>query len=206
MGACGALVICVLRGTFSLRMLHQVIVQTTTLTAMVFFIYIGASAFNLIFWLIGGIAGVTGFLESLQLGSWGTLALILSVLFVMGFILDWIELVVVSFVIFRPAIDSLDFTGYIDSPVMALSWITVLIAITLQTSFLTPPFGYALFFLRGSAPKNVRMQDIYKGIVPYVVMLLIAIACVAAFPKVATWLPEQVSRMMPRARPAGIDI
>jgi TRAP-type mannitol/chloroaromatic compound transport system permease large subunit len=95
-------------------------------------------------------------------------------------------------VIFRPAIDSLDFTGYIDSPVMALSWITVLIAITLQTSFLTPPFGYALFFLRGSAPKNVRMQDIYKGIVPYVVMLLIAIACVAAFPKVATWLPEQV--------------
>jgi TRAP-type mannitol/chloroaromatic compound transport system permease large subunit len=89
----------------------------------------------------------------------------------MGFILDWIELVVVSFVIFRPAIDSLDFTGYIDSPVMALSWITVLIAITLQTSFLTPPFGYALFFLRGSAPKN---------------------ACVAAFPKVATWLPEQV--------------
>jgi tripartite ATP-independent transporter DctM subunit len=192
MGACGALVICMLRGTFSLRMLHQVIVQTTTLTAMVFFIYIGASAFNLIFWLIGGIAGVTGFLESLQLGNWGTLALILSVLFVLGFILDWIELVVVSFVIFRPAIDSLDFSGYIDSPVMALSWITVLIAITLQTSFLTPPFGYALFFLRGAAPKNVRMQDIYKGIIPYVVMLLIAIVFVASFPKVATWLPEQV--------------
>ena len=87
---------------------------------------------------------------------------------------------------------------------MALSWITVLIAITLQTSFLTPPFGYALFFLRGSAPKNVRMQDIYKGIVPYVVMLLIAIACVAAFPKVATWLRNRCSRMMLRARPAGI--
>ena len=192
MGACGALLISLLRGSLSLRMLHQVIVQTALLTAMVFFIYMGASAFNLIFWLIGGIAGVTGFLEFFQLGSYGTLGLILLILFLLGFILDWIELVVVSFVMFRPALDSLDFSGYVDPPLFALAWITVLIAMTLQSSFLTPPFGYALFFLKGSAPKKIRMQDIYRGIVPFVVMQLLAIMIVASFPKVATWLPEQV--------------
>jgi TRAP-type mannitol/chloroaromatic compound transport system permease large subunit len=192
MGACGALLISLLRGSLTLRMLHQVIVQTAVLTAMVFFIYMGASAFNLIFWLVGGISGVTSFLESLQLGSYGTLGLILLVLFLLGFILDWIELVVVSFVMFRPAIDSLDFSGYVDSPLLALAWITTLIAMTLQSSFLTPPFGYALFFLRGSAPKKIRMQDIYRGIVPFVVMQLMAIIIVASFPKVATWLPQQV--------------
>ena len=75
---------------------------------------------------------------------------------------------------------------------MALAWVTTLIALTLQTSFLTPPFGYALFFLRGAAPKSIRMQDIYRGIVPFVVMQLAAIVIVASFPKVATWLPGQV--------------
>ncbi|MGE5257903.1 MAG: TRAP transporter large permease subunit [Hyphomicrobiales bacterium] len=192
MGACGALLISLLRKSLSLRLLHQVIIQTAALTAMVFFIYMGASAFNLIFWLIGGISGVTGFLESLQLGSYGTLVLILLILFLLGFILDWIELVVVSFVMFRPAIDSLDFSGYVDPPMYALAWVTTLIAMTLQSSFLTPPFGYALFFLRGSAPKKIRMQDIYRGIVPFVVIQLMAIIIVASFPKVATWLPQHV--------------
>jgi TRAP-type mannitol/chloroaromatic compound transport system permease large subunit len=192
MGACGALVIGFLRGGLSLRMLHQVVVQTAVLTAMVFFIYMGASVFNLIFWLIGGIAGITAFLESLQLGSYGTLGLILTVLFLLGFILDWIELVVVSFVMFRPAIDSLDFSGSVDPPMLALAWITTLIAMTLQTSFLTPPFGYALFFLRGSAPKTIRMQDIYRGIIPFVVIQLAAIVIVTSFPQVSTWLPKQV--------------
>lgn len=191
-GACGALGIALLRGGVTLRMLHQVVVQTTVLTAMVFFIYMGASAFNLIFWLIGGIEGITGFLENLRLGSYATLGLILLVLFLLGFILDWIELVVVSFVMFRPALDGLDFSGSVDPPVMALAWITTLIALTLQTSFLTPPFGYALFFLRGAAPKSVRMQDIYRGIIPFVVIQLAAIVIVASFPKMATWLPGQV--------------
>jgi tripartite ATP-independent transporter DctM subunit len=192
MGACGALLISLLRKSLSLRMFHRVVIQTAALTAMVFFIYMGASAFNLIFWLIGGISGVTGFLESLQLGSYGTLGLILLILFVLGFILDWIELVVVSFVMFRPAIDSLDFSGYVDPPMFALAWVTTLIAMTLQSSFLTPPFGYALFFLRGSAPKKIRMQDIYRGIIPFVVIQLMAIIIVASFPKVATWLPQHV--------------
>jgi tripartite ATP-independent transporter DctM subunit len=198
MGACGALAICLLRGTFSLRLLDQVIRGTTVLTAMVFFIYIGACAFNLVFWLIGGTTGVAGLIDRLELGSWGTLMLILGVLFLLGFILDWIELVVVSFVVFRPAIDALDFTGTIDQPVLALAWVTVLIAMTLQSSFLTPPFGYALFFLRGAAPKSIRMQDIYKGIIPFVIIQIIALSCVAAFPKIATWLPGQVFTDAPR--------
>lgn len=192
MGACGALLIGLLRGSLTWRLLHQVIVQTAVLTAMVFFIYMGASAFNLVFWLLGGIEGITGFLESLKLGSYGTLGLILLVLFLLGFLLDWIELVAVSFVMFRPALDALDFSGTVGSPLLALAWVTTLIAMTLQTSFLTPPFGYALFFLKGAAPKKVRMQDIYRGIIPFVVMQLAAIVIVATFPRVATWQPKQV--------------
>jgi tripartite ATP-independent transporter DctM subunit len=197
-GACGALMICLIRKTFSIRLFHRVVRETTVLTAMVFFIYIGACAFNLVFWLIGGTTAVAGLIERLQLDSWGTLMLLLGVLFLLGFILDWIELVVVSFVVFRPVIDGLDFTGTIDPPVLALAWVTVLVAMTLQSSFLTPPFGYALFFLRGSAPKGIRMQDIYRGIIPFVIIQVIALSCVATFPKLATWLPGQVFTDAPR--------
>jgi len=191
-GAGGVLLLCLVCGRASAAILNRVVTGTANITAMVFFIFMGASVFNLVFRLLGGVDAVAGFLAHLSLGSWGTLGLILLVLFALGFFVDWIELVMVSFAIFRPAIDSLDFSSLIHQPVLAYSWITVLIALTLQVSFLTPPFGYALFFLKGAAPRQVRMADIYRGIVPFVLLHLLAIGCVASFPAIATWLPGEM--------------
>ena len=191
-GAAGAVLLSLLHRSFSLRRLHEVVVQTTIMTAMVFFIFVGASIFSLIFRLLGGVDRVAGFLSGLGLGRWGTLALVLAVIFVLGCFLDWLEIVLISFTIFRPVLDSLDFAGHIDRPYLAFGWITILVALTLQSSFLTPPFGFALFFLKGAAPARVRMADIYRGIVPFVVIQILVIGIVAAFPVIATWLPDQL--------------
>lgn len=191
-GAGGAVVLAGFRRSLSLRGLHTVVERTTVMTAMVFLIFVAASVFSLIFRLLGGVDRVAGFLAGLHLGHWETLGVVLGVIFVLGCFIDWLEIVLISFVIFRPALDGLDFSSHIDRPYLAFGWITVLVALTLQSSFLTPPFGFALFFLRGSAPAGVRMADIYKGILPFIVIQLIAIASVAAFPQLATWLPDHL--------------
>lgn len=192
MGAAGASVLAALCGTLSARRCHAVVVQTTVMTAMVFLIFVAASVFSLVFRLLGGVDRVAGLLGGLGVGNGGTLALVLGVIFVLGCFIDWLEIVLVSFVIFRPVLDGLDFSGFIDRPYLAFGWITILVALTLQSSFLTPPFGFALFFLRGSAPARVRMADIYKGILPFVLIQLLVIGCVAALPQLATWLPDHV--------------
>jgi tripartite ATP-independent transporter DctM subunit len=199
-GAAGAILLSLLRGTLSVRLLHHAIRQTVVMTAMVFFIYVGASFFSLIFRLLGGVEAVTAFLGGLHLGNWGTLALVLAVIFAMGCFMDWVEIVLISFTIFRPVLDRLDFTGHVDRPYVAFGWITVLVALTLQSSFLTPPFGFALFFVKGSAPSSVRMADVYRGIVPFVAIQILVIVCVAAFPRIATWLPDQLLNLeVPRS-------
>jgi tripartite ATP-independent transporter DctM subunit len=191
-GALGALLFTGLHGNLSLRLLHEAVVRTTVTTAMVFFIFVGATTFSLIFRLVGGVDALTTGLTGLGLGSWGTLALVLLVVFVLGCFLDWLEIVLISFTILRPVLDALDFSAHIARPYVAFGWITILVGLTLETSFLTPPFGYALFFVRGAAPSGVRMADLYRGIVPFVVIQLIVIVCVAAFPGIATWLPDQL--------------
>lgn len=192
LGAAGALLLGMSRRGASLRLLHGAITRTTVMTAMVFLIFVGASTFSLIFRLLGGIDRIANLLTGLHLGSWGTLALVLGVIFALGCFLDWLEIVLISTVIFRPVLDALDFSAHVDQPYLAFGWITILIALTLQSSFLTPPFGFALFFLRGSAPASVRMGDIYRGVLPFIVIQLIVIASVAAFPLLAIWLPDQL--------------
>ncbi|OGK90579.1 MAG: hypothetical protein A2W08_14150 [Candidatus Rokubacteria bacterium RBG_16_73_20] len=203
-GAAGAVVLAALCGTLSVRRLHAAVVQTTVTTAMVFLIFVAASVFSLVFRLLGGVDRVAGFLTGLGLGNWGTLALVLAVIFVLGCFIDWLEIVLISFVIFRPVLDGLAFPGFIDRPYLAFGWITILVALTLQSSFLTPPFGFALFFLRGSAPVGVRMADIYKGILPFVLIQLLTLGAVAAFPQLATWLPDQLLDL--RAAVRGIKV
>lgn len=200
LGAAGAILLSLLRRRLSLPVLRDAVARTTITTAMVFFIFIGASAFSLIFRLLGGFHAVSTFLAGLHLGNWGTLAVVLAVIFALGFFMDWIEIIVISFAVFRPVFDALDFSGYIDRPYLAFGWITILLALTLQSSFLTPPFGFALFFLKGSAPPGFRMADLYRGIVPFVLIQLITIGVVAAFPSVATWLPDRILHLeAPRA-------
>ena len=116
----------------------------------------------------------------------------LIILFVLGFFIDWIEITLVSLPILYPAISQLDFSAYVGSEQLARLWIGALVALVLQTSFLTPPFGFALFFLKGAAPDSIRMAQIYRGVIPLVAIQLLMIAAVLMFPALVTILPKAV--------------
>lgn len=150
------------------------------ITAMVFLILIGASLFALVFRGYGGDDLVSGLLAGIPGGKWGALAATMLVMFVLGFFLDFIEIVFVVVPLVAPPLILLGF-----DPV----WLAILMALNLQTSFLTPPFGFALFYLRGAAPDSLSTADIWRGAIPYIGLQLVMIALVAAIPALATWLP-----------------
>jgi tripartite ATP-independent transporter DctM subunit len=160
--------------------LGAVVRSTSQITAMVFVILIGAAVFSLVFRGLGGDVAVDNFLSSLPGGRLAAVALVMAVMFVLGFFLDFIEITFVVVPIVAPILLQMDI-----DPV----WLGVMMAINLQTSFLTPPFGFALFYLRGVAPPSVRTGDIYRGVAPFVVIQIIALALLAAAPQIATWLP-----------------
>lgn len=188
-GAAGALLLMVLNRSLTLRTLHEVVTSTAQLTAMVFFIAIAATVFSYMFRYFGGDTMILKLLRGLGLGNWGTLLTIMAIIFILGFFIDWIEIALITLPIFHPVLQALDFSAYVGSPELAAIWITVLIALNLQTSFLTPPFGFALFFLKGSAPPGVTIADIYRGIMPVVAIQILGIGLVMAMPWLATWLP-----------------
>jgi tripartite ATP-independent transporter DctM subunit len=190
LGAAGALLAAVAQRRFSAADLGEVIRQTTLTTAMVFLIFLGASVFSLVFGLLGGAGLIAGAFRSLELGAVGVLIVILLLVFVLGFFFDWVEIVLIAFPILKPVLEGLDFGGHVGGAHLTLYWAAVLLALNLQTSFLTPPFGYALLLAKGAAPPGVTLADIYRGVVPYVLIQLVVIATLIAFPAIATWLPD----------------
>ncbi|MGF1625932.1 MAG: TRAP transporter large permease subunit, partial [Alphaproteobacteria bacterium] len=175
-----------LRITAKADILKRVCGSTMEITAMVFVILIGAGLFSLVFRGYGGDHAVTRLLtdEDLVGGPAGAILLVMLVMFVLGFFLDFIEITFVVVPVVAPALLANDFVD----PV----WLGVLMAMNLQTSFLTPPFGFALFYLRGVAPKEVRTMQIYKGVMPFILIQLVALGVLALFPGLATWLPDQL--------------
>lgn len=171
----------------------QICVETATIVAMVFLIIIAANAFTLVFRILDGDDMVEGFLVALNLGTWGTLLFVLSVVFILGFFIDWLEIVVISLPIFMPVLVELDFTEHVGPTLLVNVWLATLFALVLQTSFVTPPFGFALFFLRGSAPPGVTMTDIYRGAIPIVGLQLLVLALVIRFP----WLATSIASGLP---------
>jgi TRAP-type mannitol/chloroaromatic compound transport system permease large subunit len=161
--------------------LTNVMRSTMEISCMVFLILLGASVFSLVFRGLGGEKIVSDVLNSMPGGMFGAMLLVMAVMFLMGFFLDFIEIVFVVVPIVGPILLQMDM-----SPV----WLGVMIAVNLQTSFLTPPFGFALFYLRGVAPPSISTMDIYRGIVPFVVIQVIGLFLIAAFPNLATWLPK----------------
>ncbi len=155
--------------------------STARITAMVFMILIGATLFSLVFRGFRGDELVEAILHSLPGGMWGALAAVMLAMFILGFFLDFIEIIFVVVPIVAPAL----FLMGID-PI----WLGVMMAINLQTSFMTPPFGFALFYLRGVAPPQVRTMQIYRGAIPFIGLQILALVIVALFPQIATWLPE----------------
>jgi tripartite ATP-independent transporter DctM subunit len=182
-GAVGALLLALQRNALSMEKLREITRGTLSISSMVFLILIGASVFSLVFRGYGGDDGVRAVLESLPGGVFGALLTVMLVMFLLGFVLDFIEITFVVVPIVGPVLLSMGL-----DPV----WLGIMIAINLQTSFLTPPFGFALFYLRGVAPPEVSTGQIYRGVIPFVGIQILALIILALFPALATWLPDRI--------------
>jgi TRAP-type mannitol/chloroaromatic compound transport system permease large subunit len=180
LGLCGGIAVALLR-CFRAQVLQAVASSTMTITAMIFATLIGATLFALVFRGLGGEELVKDALSGIPGGTYGALLVVMLVIFAMGFFLDFVEITIIVIPIVGPIL----LTMGVD-PI----WLGVLIAMNLQTSFLTPPFGFSLFYLAGVAPKEVRTSDIYRGIVPFVLLQLVGLGLVMGFPALATWLPD----------------
>ncbi len=183
-GAFGALVMAIAKNQLSLTTLKEIGLATTRVTTMVFTILVGASIFSLVFRGFGGEELINQVFQSLPGGLVGATILVMIVIFLLGFILDFIEITFVVVPLVAPVLIILG-----ADPV----WLGIMIAINLQTSFLTPPFGFALFYLRGVAPKSVHTSDIYSGVVPFIVLQLALLMVLAVWPELVTWLPQTLT-------------
>jgi len=182
-GGMGALLLAIARRGLDLARLQDIMRATLRISSMVFLILIGASIFSLVFRGYGGDDGVRAILESLPGGVVGAVLVVMLVMFLLGFVLDFIEITFVVVPIVGPVLLAMGL-----DPV----WLGIMIAINLQTSFLTPPFGFALFYLRGVAPPSVTTTQIYRGAIPFVAIQLFALLLIAAFPELVTWLPDKI--------------
>jgi tripartite ATP-independent transporter DctM subunit len=186
-GAFGALLLALFNGRLTLGVLEGVCHTAARTVAMIFFIIISATCFAYVYRSLGGDDIVEHLIKSSGLSDWGFLILIMAITFVLGFFLDWIEITLIVLPVFAPIVATLDFGDHVPKAEITY-WFIVLMAVNLQTSFLTPPFGFALFYLKGIAPKEVRIQSIYKGIIPFVLLQLTAVVIVMTFPDVALWI------------------
>jgi tripartite ATP-independent transporter DctM subunit len=182
-GAMGALLLAAIRQQLTLVRLQEVMRSTLKISSMVFLILIGASVFSLVFRGYGGDDGVRAILGSLPGGVIGAVIAVMLVMFLLGFVLDFIEITFVVVPIVGPVLLAMGL-----DPV----WLGIMIAINLQTSFLTPPFGFALFYLRGVAPPEITTPQIYRGVIPFVAIQLFALLLLAVFPDLVTWLPNRI--------------
>ena len=182
-GAVGAMILALLRRQFDLEKLRVVVRSTTEVTCMVFFILIGASVFSLVFRGFGGDDAVHEMLTNLPGGVVGAVFVVMLIMFLLGFVLDFIEITFVVVPIVGPVLLAMDL-----DPV----WLGIMMALNLQTSFLTPPFGFALFYLRGVAPESISTMQIYRGVAPFIVIQVIMLGLLALVPGLATWLPDVV--------------
>ena len=182
-GGMGALILAVLRRQMNLQRLQEIMRSTLRISSMVFMILIGASIFSLVFRGYGGDDGVRSILEALPGGVIGAVVVVMLVMFLLGFVLDFIEITFVVVPIVGPVLLAMGL-----DPV----WLGIMIAINLQTSFLTPPFGFALFYLRGVAPPEIKTSQIYRGVMPFVAIQLLALLLIAIFPELVTWLPQKI--------------
>ena len=197
-GAFGATFLAVIGNKFTLPMLRSVLHSSGLTISMVFMIILSATCFAYVFRSLGGDYIVEELIEKAGLGSWGLLFLLMGMTFMLGFFLDWVEITLIILPIFAPLVVLLDFGDHVsqltglDGRKETLVWFLVLMAINLQTSFLTPPFGFALFYLKGVAPPEVATLSIYRGVIPFVIIQLIGLAIVIYEPEMALWLPRLI--------------
>ncbi len=181
-GAFGATLLAWINKRLNLQVWREVVRQTTITTAFIFGILVGAAAFALVLRGLGGDELIEDALLGLNLGDHGTIIAIMLIVFLLGFVLDWIQIVLIVLTLVAPVVKALGFD---------LVWFTILFAVCLQTSFLTPPVGLALFYLKGVAPPEITIRHIYRGVAPFILIQLAGLILVYIFPPLVTWLPQQ---------------
>ena len=182
-GALGSVFLAIINKQFNLKVLKDVLVQTSKITSMIFILLIGATIFSLVFRGLEGDIFINNALSALPGEIYTKLFIVMLAIFILGFILDFIEITYVVIPVVAPILLSMGI-----DPI----WLGILIAINLQTSFLTPPFGFAIFYLRSVMPKNIKTTEVYKGVIPFIFIQIITIILIVIFPEVTTWLPEKV--------------
>ena len=193
-GALGSIILTITYKRFNFAVLKDVVLNTMNTSAYIFGIFVGATIFALVLRECGGDQFIEDGLNSLGLGPYGLIIAILIIIFFLGFFLDWIEISLIILPLMGPVVMGLDLAvngfGVVNNP--NLVWFALLVAVTLQTSFLTPPVGFAIFYLKGVCPPGIKLTDIYKGVVPFIILQLIALSLVFIFPDLVTWLPAKV--------------
>lgn len=195
-GALGATLLALVNRKLNFTVIKEVLYATFNTNAYIFGILIGATCFALVLRGLGGDEFIERMLTGLPFGPYGIIGFVLFCVFILGFFLDWVEITLIILPLIAPVIAKLDITiqgyGVVGEPEMV--WFLLLMAVTLQTSFLTPPVGFALFYLKGVAPPGVRLADIYRGVIPFIILQLFGLIVVGLWPQLVTWLPAMAYR------------
>jgi tripartite ATP-independent transporter DctM subunit len=197
-GAGGAILLAMFKWSLNWKVFVDVCQRSALTGAMLFGIFVGATCFSFVFRTLGGEHLIIEFIEATGVGAWGVLAVLMLMIFLLGFFFDWIEITLIILPIFAPVVGLLDFGDHVgvwEGVVKAnIIWFLVLAAVNLQTSFLTPPFGFALFDMKGVAPPGVTIQHIYRGIIPFVGLQVVGLILCMIFPELVLWLPSYLLR------------
>jgi tripartite ATP-independent transporter DctM subunit len=194
-GSAGALLLAALRRKLSLRTLRAVIEQAGLTNAMVFFLFFGATMFSYVFRSLGGDDIVRELLAAAGIDSgWKIIVFLQVLVFVLGFFFDWIEITLIVLPIFAPVLLQIDFSEHLGggAGIAFLTWFVIVLSVNLQTSFLTPPFGFTLFCMRATIPPSVTMAQIYRGSAPFVILQLAGLFLTIVYPEVVLWLPRRL--------------
>jgi len=192
-GCIGAMFLAWTNKTLTFKTLKEVIRLAGLTNGMVFFIFFGAQLFSYVFRSLGGDDLIVELLGVIGIDTgWEILVFMLLLTFALGFFFDWIEITLIVLPVFAPILQGIDFGPHIGDggPIVFLTWFVVMLSVNLQTSFLTPPFGFTLFYMKGTVPPSINMGHIYRGIIPFVVLQLIGLGLIIAFPQLALWLPR----------------
>ena len=183
-GALFALVLAICYKQFSLKMLYESLIDTAKTTAMVFIILFGAAAFTGVFMSLDGDQIISNWVLGMGIGKWGAFAIMMVIVFILGMFIDWLGIVMIVFPIFLPIMDQFGFDRL---------WLVAITAVLLQTCFMTPPFGFALFYVKGILPDTVKIQEVYKGVIPFILIIIVVTVLCAVFPQLVTWLPTTMA-------------
>jgi TRAP transporter, DctM subunit len=195
-GSAGALLLAAWKGALNRQSFRELIESSALTNAMVFFITIGASVFAYMFRALGGDEVIVDLLSQVGIETaWEVMIFVMVLVFLMGFFFDWLEICLIVLPVFGPLIASQDFGSHVNGSTAFLPWLLVVMAVNLQTSFLTPPFGFALFFMKGAVPPAVTMADLYRGAVPFVLLQILALVICIAFPEVVLWMPRSAGML-----------